>query len=152
MGEHTNTAFGLCFAWDYANTLENDELQTMIESRARDFYKDDRGCPLDWEPGGSDFLSPCLEELDLMRRVLNELEFRIWIDAFMPGLQEKDFQIETGEVSDRTDGKLVHLDGLNFSRAWVFYGLDSGQQNQVSSAHLSAVKYQSTRDPAPNDR
>ncbi len=123
VGEHTNTAFGLCFAWDYAHTTENNELQTAIESRARDFYMDDQGCPLDWEPGGSDFLSPCLEELDLMRRVLTEPEFRAWIVDFMPGLQEEDFQLETGEVSDRSDGKLVHLDGLNFSRAWVFYGL-----------------------------
>ncbi|MFO8236013.1 MAG: DUF2891 domain-containing protein [Bacteroidales bacterium] len=123
IGEHENTAFGLTFAWDYAHTTNNDTLKEVIKSRAKDYYLKDMDCPIEWEPGGHDFLSPCLEEIDLMRRVLNKEEFDSWISDFMPELKDKDFELETGEVSDRTDGKLVHLDGLNFSRAWVLYGL-----------------------------
>jgi hypothetical protein len=123
VGEHTNTAFGLAFAWDYAQTTGHELLKTTIETRAREFYLNDAGCPLNWEPGGYDFLSPCFEEIDLMRRVLNKSEFDQWIDQFAPQIKNKDFTLAVGEVSDRTDGKLVHLDGLNFSRAWVMYGL-----------------------------
>ncbi|WP_103865310.1 DUF2891 domain-containing protein [Aquimarina sp. I32.4] len=123
VGEHTNTAFGLSFAWDYANTVQNQKLKSLIETRAKDFYSNDQGCPITWEPSGYDFLSPCFEEIDLMRRVLAEKEFDNWISTFMPQLKAKNFTISVGEVSDRTDGKLVHLDGLNFSRAWVLYGL-----------------------------
>ena len=123
VGEHTNTAFGLSFAWDYANTLEDDELKSAIEKRAREFYLDDKDCPIEWEPSGFDFLSPSLEEIDIMRRVLNETEFEQWMAQFSPQLNLKEFSLSVGEVSDRSDGKLVHLDGLNFSRAWVLYGL-----------------------------
>ena len=123
VGEHTNTAFGLSFAWDYANAVHNEELKKSIESRARYFYSGDQGCPLDWEPGGYDFLSPCFEEIDLMRRVLSTTEFHDWMSLFVPQIKHPDFEIAVGEVSDRSDGKLVHLDGLNFSRAWVMYGL-----------------------------
>lgn len=123
VGEHSNTAFALCFAWDYANTIGDSSLLALIEDRARDFYLGDMACPLDWEPSGFDFLSPCLEEIDLMRRVLNEDEFKQWISDFAPQLLHSDFILEPGQVSDRSDGKLVHLDGLNFSRAWVLYGL-----------------------------
>ncbi len=123
VGEHTNTAFGLSFAWDYANTTKNTELKTLIESRARDFYINDKQCPLTWEPSGYDFLSPCFEEADLMRRVLSKDEFKIWLGKFLPQLSDKNFVLETAIVSDRTDGKLVHLDGLNFSRAWCMYGI-----------------------------
>lgn len=123
VGEHTNTAFGLTFAYDYAIAAEHMELKTLIETRAQDFYANDHNCPIGWEPSGYDFLSPCLEEIDIMRRVLEPNRFKEWIQGFMPQLAEDDFTLAVGEVSDRTDGKLVHLDGLNFSRAWVLYGL-----------------------------
>lgn len=123
VGEHANTAFGLTFAYDYAKTIGDTELQKLIEKRARDFYLKDENCPITWEPSGFDFLSPCLEEVDIMRRVLPEEEFLAWLDKFLPELANEDYHLKVGEVSDRTDGKLVHLDGLNFSRAWVFYGL-----------------------------
>lgn len=123
VGEHTNTAFGLTFAYDYAETVAHTALKTAIENRAKDFYTQDANCPLHWEPSGYDFLSPCLEELDIMRRILPETEFKNWLASFMPQLAAKDFQLAPGKVSDRTDGKLVHLDGLNFSRAWVLYGV-----------------------------
>ena len=123
VGEHTNTAFGLSFAWDYANTTQNIELLEAINKRAKEYYLTDENCPFNWEPSGFDFLSPCLEELDLMRRVLTKDEFETWISAFAPQMKSKDFSMEVGKVSDRSDGKLVHLDGINFSRAWVLYGL-----------------------------
>jgi hypothetical protein len=118
VGEHPNTAFGLSFAYDYALAVENVELQNMIDKRAKDFYLNDQNCPLEWEPSGFDFLSPCLEEAALMKRVLPKDEFLAWVNDFLPELSQKDFHIEVGKVSDRTDGKLVHLDGVNFSRAW----------------------------------
>lgn len=118
VGEHTNTAFGLTFAYDYAVTLNNQVLKDMIESRAKDFYSNDANCPISWEPSGFDFLSPCLEEAAIMKRILPKYEFVTWIGNFLPQLKSLDFNLETGKVSDRTDGKLVHLDGVNFSRAW----------------------------------
>ena len=123
VGEHPNTAFGLTFAWDYAKTVNHTELLSLIETRAREYYLADEACPLSWEPGGTDFLSPCLEEADLMRRILPEEDYREWLEQFLPQLKNKDFTLEPGRVGDRTDGKLVHLDGVNFSRAWCLYGI-----------------------------
>ncbi len=123
VGEHTNTAFGLTFAFDYADSVEDIELKKIIMERAKSFYLNDENCPINWEPSGFDFLSSCLEEVDIMRRVLSSEEFIAWLDKFLPELADANYHLEVGEVSDRTDGKLVHLDGLNFSRAWVLYGL-----------------------------
>jgi hypothetical protein len=80
---------------------------------------------LNWEPGGYDFFSPCLEEADLMRRVLPVKEFKKWVDRFLPQLSQKGFKLDVARVSDRSDGKLVHLDGLNFSRARCLQGIAS---------------------------
>lgn len=124
VGEHTNTAFGLTFAWDYAKTTGQDSLLQLIETRARDYYLNDQNCPLSWEPSGYDFLSPCLEEADLMRRVLSPDEFSRWFQTFAPELLEPVKNVlQPAKVTDRSDGKLVHLDGLNFSRAWCLYGI-----------------------------
>ena len=142
MGEHTNTAFGLTFAWDYANTTNDTELKNLIERRAKEFYLKDENCPITWEPSGYDFLSPCLEEVDIMRRVLPKKEFTDWLDSFLPALENKNYQLEPGKVGDRSDGKLVHLDGLNFSRAWVLYGLanqypEYDHLKNVANQHIS---------------
>jgi hypothetical protein len=118
VGEHPNTAFGLSFAYDYAKEVNQTELLALIEKRATDFYKDDQGCPLEWEPSGFDFLSPCLEEAALMKRIMSIEDFKTWMNDFLPELNDEAFELAVGEVSDRTDGKLVHLDGVNFSRAW----------------------------------
>lgn len=123
VGTHTNTAFGMCFAFDYALASGNDELVAVISQRAKDFYFYDTMCPMSWEPGGNDFLSPCLEEADLMRRVLDKDEYRIWLGKFLPDLSDKGYKLEPGIVSDRADGQLAHLDGLNYSRAWCLYGI-----------------------------
>jgi len=125
VGEHSNTAFGLSFAWDYAIATGDTSLASLINERARFYYFEDENCPVGWEPSGFDFLSPCLEEIDIMRRVLKPDEFKIWMEKFAPSMSSPDFRLEPAMVSDRSDGKLVHLDGLNFSRAWVMYGLAS---------------------------
>jgi len=137
VGEHANTAFGLSFAYDYAVAAEHMELKELISKRAKDFYLKDDDCPLTWEPGGFDFLSPCLEEVSVMSRVLPKNAFEMWLEDFLPQLKSEDFDMEVGEVSDRTDGKLVHLDGLNFSRAWVFYGLINQYPEKFS--HLQEI-------------
>ncbi|MDT0650953.1 DUF2891 domain-containing protein [Autumnicola edwardsiae] len=143
VGEHSNTAFGMSFAYDFAQSTEDQKLMDAISKRARDFYLSDDNCPVNWEPGGYDFLSPCLQEVDIMLRILPKNAFNLWINDFMPDLKNEDFTMEVGEVSDRTDGKLVHLDGLNFSRAWVFYHLankypeDFGHLRSLASEHVS---------------
>lgn len=147
VGEHSNTAFGLSFALDYARTAQNKPLETLIISRARDFYLNDQNCPESWEPSGYDFLSPCLIEADLMARVLPDDEFINWINAFLPGLNTGTLKImnETAKVSDRSDGKLVHLDGLNFSRAWCLKhlatkpGMNRGILLNAAQKHLDAA-------------
>ncbi len=117
-GEHNNLAFGLAFIRDYGVSVGDTALTGDIDRAALRFYANDKDCPLGWEPSGSDFLSPCLEEADLMSRVLKGQDYVTWLKSFMPGIFRKDFTMETGQVLDRSDGKLVHLDGLNLSRAW----------------------------------
>lgn len=136
VGTHSNTAFGLSFAYDYAKQNKNEDLQTVIEETARRLFLRDKGCPINWEPDGFDFLSPCLEEVNLMLRILPRDEFMYWINEFMPELKNKKFSMKVAEVSDREDGHLVHLDGLNFSRAWVFYRLAKDNPNEYG--HLKA--------------
>ncbi|MGB0788547.1 MAG: DUF2891 domain-containing protein [Marinirhabdus sp.] len=147
VGEHTNTAFGLAFAHDYARAVGNDSLKTAIENRARHFFNNDTACPIAWEPSGYDFLSPCLEEVDMMRRTLPKNEFLPWLQKFQPELLRAGYTLPVAEVSDRTDGKLVHLDGLNFSRAWVLYGL-ADQYPQY--AHLKNMANRHLAHSYPN--
>jgi hypothetical protein len=142
VGEHTNTAFGLSFALDYAQIVHNTRLSELIQNSAKSFYQNDAACPIKWEPSGYDFLSPCLEEAALMKRVLDSTEFNSWLNNFMPQLFHADFNLAPGMVSDRTDGKLVHLDGLNFSRAWCLYTISEGNNelyhlNNIAQSHLS---------------
>jgi hypothetical protein len=134
-GEHNNLAFGLAFMHDYAVDTRRDSLRAAIDYAALRFYAGDVQCPLSWEPGGSDFLSPCLEEADLMRRVLHPLQFQAWLKRFLPALFKPDFHLEPGRVIDRTDGKLIHLDGLNFSRAWCLAPI----AQTIGSKHLAAI-------------
>ena len=116
-GVHANTAFGLALALDYARAAGHAELAALLVERATSYYAADRDVPAAWEPGGEDFLSPALIEADLMRRVLAPAEFAAWLHGFLPrGLPPA---LRTPAiVSDRSDGKLAHLDGLNLSRAW----------------------------------
>ncbi len=116
-GVHPNTAFGLSFAFDYAKTVGDDDLVESIVSAANRYYATDKDCPLSWEPSGEDFLSPCFEEAALMARVMPDSEYKTWLAAFLPALSEAG-SLRPANVSDRSDPKIVHLDGLNLSRAW----------------------------------
>lgn len=123
VGEHTNLAFSLRLAWDYAVRTKDDTLKKTILQTAVRFYRNDTNYPIVWEPGGNDFLSPALEEADLMWRILPAPAYAVWLKKFLPAHGSTDFNLEPGKVQDRTDGKLVHLDGLNLSRAWDLYGI-----------------------------
>ena len=147
-GEHINTAFGLTFAHDYAVAVKDSSFLELINKRSKDFYLKDKNYPLHIEPSGYDFLSPALEEADLMRRVLTSTEFRKWIKDFLPQLSKKNFDLEPGKVSDRTDGKLVHLDGLNFSRAWCLYGIAAVDPKRYG--HLKVIAEQHIRHSLPS--
>jgi hypothetical protein len=119
-GVHPNTAFGLSFALDYARTVRNQELSNLIEERCHTYFLSDANYPAGFEPSGEDFFSPALVEADLMRRVLQPADFREWLQKFLPGIEQGQPEnlFAPVTVSDRTDGKLVHFDGLNLSRAW----------------------------------
>jgi hypothetical protein len=119
-GVHPNTAFGLAFAHDYARAVGDTRLRALVEERARAYFGADRDAPARWEPSGADFFSPSLVEADLMRRVLRPAEFRAWFARFLPGAArgEPGSLFAPATVTDRTDPQLVHLDGLNLSRAW----------------------------------
>ena len=148
VGTHSNTAFGLSYAWDYAVTFKNEPLQDAIRTRAIEFFGQDKGCPITWEPGGADFLSPCLEEINLMRRIYAEEDFVQWLTGFMPEILETDFSMPEARVGDRSDGQSVHLDGLNFSRAWVFYGL--AKQYPEEFGHLTTLAHRHLAYSFPN--
>ena len=110
----------------------------LLESRIRDLYLADRDCPMAYEPSGHDFLSPCLQELDIMGKVLPPDEFSGWSARFLPDLHAQKLVLTPGEILDRSDGKLVHLDGLNFSRAWCLYPLTGNHNAQnLANEHLS---------------
>jgi hypothetical protein len=119
-GVHPNTAFGLAFALDYARAVGDQPLAELIVERSRAYYLKDAAAPAAWEPGGTDFLSPALVEADLMRRVLPPADFAVWLHRFLPDLArgEPKSLLEPAAVTDRGDPQLVHLDGLNLSRAW----------------------------------
>jgi hypothetical protein len=126
-GVHSSTAFGLTFAYDYARTVGNSKLQQLIEERARFYFGKDVDLPAKWEPDGADFFSPSLMEADLMRRVLSAEEYRTWLKAALPGLAEgkPENLLKPATVTDRTDPQIVHLDGLNLSRAWCMRSIAS---------------------------
>jgi hypothetical protein len=128
IGEHDQTAFALGLMLDYAHGNGDQKFAELVVSRAKQFYLSDQNCPLAYEPSGEDFLSPCLGEADVMRRVLPGPEFADWLRTFLPQISTS----STGEwlppvVSpDPGDPKLAHLDGLNLSRAWMLEGVATG--------------------------
>jgi len=121
VGEHANTAFAMSLAMDYAGKY-HPRLNDSIISWARAHYLSDADCPLGWEPSGFDFLSPCLQEASLMIKVLEKEAFIAWLDRFLPGWRsDPSRRLVPAKVSDRGDGNLAHLDGLNLSRSWCLY-------------------------------
>ncbi|NBD94957.1 MAG: DUF2891 family protein [Gammaproteobacteria bacterium] len=124
-GEHDQTAFAFGLIFDYASVVGDAALIALLEDSAERFYSGDRDCPLPYEPSGHDFLSPCLAEADFMRRVLPPDAFSEWLGGFLPSIGEDDW-LPVAVVTDRTDGKLSHLDGLNLARAWMLEGIALG--------------------------
>ena len=131
IGEHDQTAFGLGLMFDYAREAKNDKFAKLVRDSAKKFFLADKNCPLNYEPSGEDFLSPCLGEADVMRRVLPQKEFENWLKTFMPqipvgreGSENADW-LKVAISPDPTDPKLAHLDGLNLSRAWMLEGIVS---------------------------
>jgi hypothetical protein len=125
LGTHNQSAFALTLMHDWAEVAGDEAFTALIEDRARDFHAGDVDCPLAYEPSGEDFLSPCLMVADLMRRVMGEAEFADWLSAYMPNIPEDGTTgwLAPAIVLDASDGKLVHLDGVNSSRAWNLYNV-----------------------------
>jgi DUF2891 family protein len=121
-GVHSNSAFALALALDYARAAHDEALESACAEKARDWFAGDRHAPASWEPSGADFLSPVLMEAELMRRVLDCDRFAHWLAQFLDDFASARpaSLFEPVEVGDRGDGHLVHLDGLNLSRAWCF--------------------------------
>src|SRR5207247_4883689 len=121
IGEHDQTAFALGLMLDYARGKGDEAFAKLISDSARKFFLADKGCPLDYEPSGEDFLSPCLGEADVMRRVLSQKEFASWLKGFMPQIPvtENPGWLRVAISPDPSDPTLAHLDGLNLSRAWM---------------------------------
>jgi hypothetical protein len=126
-GVHPNTAFGLTFAYDYAKAVDHKALRELIEERSRTYYAKDVDAPARWEPDGADFFSPSLMEADLMRRVLPAAEYANWLKGYLPHLAkgEPKTLLHPATVTDRSDPQIVHLDGLNLSRAWCMRNIAS---------------------------
>jgi hypothetical protein len=124
-GTHNQTGFAFGLMLDFTRSSANVEFQLLLEQKTRQFYLDDQSCPMAYEPSGEDFLSPCLMEADLVRRILSAEEFAAWLQGFLPNipLDGCGNWLAVGVVLDATDGKLVHLDGVNISRAWALQNI-----------------------------
>lgn len=121
-GEHSQSAFGLGLMLDWARSSGDEAFEALLEQKIREFYISDRSCPLAYEPSGEDFLSPCVAEADAVRRIMESAEYAKWLRTFLPDFST----LQPAVVTDPSDGKLAHLDGLNLSRAWMLRGIASG--------------------------
>jgi Protein of unknown function (DUF2891) len=158
IGEHDQTAFSFGLIWDWAGVAGDTAMRSVLADAARRFYLNDRNCPLNYEPSGEDFLSPCLAEADFMRRVLDPAAFGRWLSAFLPGIpQTADLKsagstwLEPAVVTDRADPKLAHIDGLNLSRAWMLegiaHGLEAGDR-RAAILRATALRHREAALPA----
>lgn len=125
LGTHNQSAFAFGLMYDWAEIAGDREFANLIEARSREFHLNDKNCPLAYEPSGEDFLSPCLMEADLMRRFMGQDDFAAWLDDFLPQIPTDGTAdwLDPAIVKDASDGKLVHLDGVNSSRAWNLYNI-----------------------------
>ncbi len=153
VGEHDQTAFSFGLMLDYAVRRQDHRLQQSLIEASRRFYLHDQNCPLAYEPSGEDFLSPCLGEADLMRRVLRPPEYARWLRAFLPGVPADAARpwLAPAVVTDRADPKLAHLDGLNLSRAWMLQGIASAlppADPRIASLRAAARAHRAAALPA----
>jgi len=141
-GVHSNTAFALTLAHEYAVSADKT-LAKLIAEKARAWYASDRDCQA-WEPSGEDFLSPALSEAECMRRILAPRRFRSWLKRFLPRAAKRRPRslFEPAIVSDRSDGRIVHLDGLNLSRAWCWRNIAAavGKNDPLRAVALNAAE------------
>jgi hypothetical protein len=124
VGTHFNSAFALTLALEYSDVMSDKPLRALRVNKATAWYRNDVDSQA-WEPGGDDFLSPALMEAECMRRALSASDFQGWLERFLPSIRERQPMtlFEPAIVSDRTDGKIAHLDGLNLSRGWCWRSL-----------------------------
>ena len=141
IGEHSQSAFSFGLIID---STDDAALRKLVIDRSRAFFLQDRNCPLGYEPSGEDFLSPCIAEADLMRRVLTKREYAAWLTGFLPQIGAGWIQPEV--VTDPSDPKLAHLDGLNLSRAWMLEGIASGLPSNDSRVKILRVTAAQHRD------
>ena len=127
-GEHSQSAFAFGLILDAARVSRDTALADLVSKKIRAFYIGDKACALSYEPSGEDFLSPCVAEADAMRRVMTPVEFAAWLGGFLPQLPSDGSAawLRPAVVTDPSDPKLAHLDGLNLSRAWMLEGIASG--------------------------
>lgn len=153
IGEHDQTAFSFGLIWDWAKIAGDAPMRSLLTDAARRFYSQDKNCPLNYEPSGQDFLSPCLAEADFMRRVLDQAAFRKWLTAFLPGIPKtaRATWLPPGVVTNRSDPKLAHIDGLNLSRAWMLEGIAAGlgpEDRRVPALLAAAAQHANSALPA----
>jgi len=158
IGEHDQSAFALGLMWDWALVSADARMRALLSDAAQRFYRHDRNCPLAYEPSGEDFLSPCLAEADFMRRVLDPPHFAHWLDSFLPQIPRSGSAgadatrwLPPGVVTDRSDPKLAHIDGLNLSRAWMLEGIAYGlpaQDPRIAALRASAAAHAAAALPA----
>jgi hypothetical protein len=160
IGEHDQTAFAFGLMWDWAAVSGDAHMRDLLSDAARRFYRHDRSCPLAYEPSGEDFLSPCLAEADFMRRVLAAPVFASWLTTFLPQIPGAAARppasaaaawLAPGVITDRSDPKLAHIDGLNLSRAWMLQGIAHGlprQDARIAPLLAAAAKHADASLPA----
>ena len=158
IGEHDQSAFSLGLMWDWAAVSGDAHMRALLTDAAQRFYRHDRNCPLAYEPSGEDFLSPCLAEADFMRRVLAPSAFAHWLGDFLPqlprgrsGSADLTSWLPPGVVTDRSDPKLAHIDGLNLSRAWMLEGIAHGLppgDARITALLATAAKHAAAALPA----
>lgn len=147
-GAHYNSAFALTLAWEHAQICRHERLRDLVRDKSCAWFGSDADCQA-WEPSGDDFVSPALMEAECMRRVLPPADFAAWFDRFLPQLGSRSpaTLLEPVTVTDRTDGKTVHLDGLNLSRAWCWRSIATALSDDdprramalaAAEAHLGA--------------
>lgn len=144
-GQHAQTAFALGLMLDWSRATKNKEVESLIRKRVLEFFSDDKECPIHYEPSGADFLSPCLAEADLIRRVMSPSEFAVWLNDFLDVPNSNTTWLEPAIVSDRSDPKLAHIDGLNLSRAWMLEGIASGlppKDLRIKALSAAAAEHQ----------
>jgi len=146
VGDHPQTAFAFGLIWDWAGIALDTQMQSLLRIKAEEFYLHDRKCPTAYEPSGEDFLSPCLGEADFMRRVLEPKKFASWLKKFLPEIprDRSATWLKPAIISDRSDPKLAHVDGLNISRAWMLEGIAAGLprgDSRISALHAAAANH-----------